>query len=341
MTPARTIAAALLATLGGGSTISPPYANPVIDTDFPDPSVVRAGDGAFYLYATQGNGRNIQTARSRDLVHWRQIGDAMPIKPRWAATTQDFWAPHVSVHAGRYYMYFSAKPDPADGESAPGLCLGVATAARPEGPFVDRGTPLQCGEGFVNIDPMAFDDPATGQRLLYWGSGFGPIKVQPLAPDRVSFLPGSRPTSLVAPVPTADARNYRRLVEGAGVIRRGRWYYLFFSGDNCCGPDAHYALMVARSRRATGPFTVRDDKAAPGGVILRARGRWLAPGHNAVIRDRAGDDWLFYHAIDTRRPGVPVNNRRVLLMDRLVWRDGWPSVAGGGPSDGPRAVPMP
>ena len=30
------------------------YANPVIDRDFPDPAVLRAADGWFYVYATQG-----------------------------------------------------------------------------------------------------------------------------------------------------------------------------------------------------------------------------------------------------------------------------------------------
>ena len=54
-------------------------------------------------------------------------------------------------------MYYSAEPDSRDG-----LCLAVAVADQPEGPFTDIGKPLQCGETFVNIDPMAFDDPKTG-----------------------------------------------------------------------------------------------------------------------------------------------------------------------------------
>jgi arabinan endo-1,5-alpha-L-arabinosidase len=78
----------------------------------------------------------------------------------------------VSEHDGRYYLYYSAKPDAALTDDKRGLCLAVATAARPEGPFTDIGQPLQCGESFVNIDPFDYDDPATGKRLLYWGSGF-------------------------------------------------------------------------------------------------------------------------------------------------------------------------
>jgi arabinan endo-1,5-alpha-L-arabinosidase len=267
------------------------------------------------------------------------LGDALPEKPGWASRTQDFWAPHVVEHGGRFYLYYSARPDAALADSSRGLCLAVATASRPQGPFTDSGRPLQCGEGFVNIDPMAFDDPATGRRLLYWGSGFAPIKVQELAADRISFAPGSHPTNLVAPVRDEDPADYRRLVEGSWVIRRRGWYYLFFSGDNCCGRNAHYGTMVARSRSATGPFETRAaPRGTPRDVMLTRRGNWLAPGHVAVIDDARGRQWLVYHAVDTRhprsRPADEINSRRVMLLDRLRWRHGWPYLAGGGPSIG-------
>ena len=318
------------------------FQNPVLDQDFPDPTVIRGGDGAFYAYATQGGDpiRNIQVARSTDLVSWQVVGDALPAKPAWAGRTQDFWAPDVHHAGGRYYLYYSAKPDAALSDNKRGLCLGVAVADRAEGPFTDKGEPLQCGEGFVNIDPFAFDDPATGKRLLYWGSGFGPIKVQELAEDRVSFAPGSKPVDLVSVIRTEDTAEYRRLVEGAWVILRNGWYYLFFSGDNCCGPKAHYATMVARSRNATGPFEVRPR---PLYLVVEANEQWNAPGHNSVIRDAGGTDWFFYHAVNRKQPRSKptddVNSRRVMLMDRLVWRDGWPEVAGKSPSSSPQPAP--
>ncbi len=328
--------------------IATTYQNPVLDTDFPDPAYLRGRDGTHYAYGTQGqhDGRmlNLPVARSHDLVIWGIVGDALPVKPSWASRTQDFWAPHVHQADGRYYLYYSAKPDAALTDESRGLCLAVATSDRPEGPFTDIGRPLLCGEGFVNIDPMAYDDPATGKRLLYWGSGFGPIKVQELAPDRASFAPGSRPIDLVPVIRNEDPLNYQRLVEGAWVVRRDGYYYLFYSGDNCCGPNAHYAMMVARSRSATGPFeTLAEATGAPNSVILGRRGTWLAPGHNSVVEDARGDHWILYHAVDTRRPRSrptdEINTRRVMLLDRLVWRDGWPRVEGDGPSTGSQSGP--
>nr|MDQ3043153.1 family 43 glycosylhydrolase [Acidobacteriota bacterium] len=104
------------------------WSNPVFDFDFPDPTVVRAGDGYFYAYATQAvvNGKlhHIQVARSNDLLNWERRADALPEKPVWANEGEPkFWAPHVSFADGKYYMYYSADPN-----TRKGLCLAVAVA---------------------------------------------------------------------------------------------------------------------------------------------------------------------------------------------------------------------
>jgi arabinan endo-1,5-alpha-L-arabinosidase len=330
----------LAAPLVAAQSASPAsYKNALTDFDFPDPTVIRAADGLYYAYATQasrgGRDVNIQVARSKDLVAWEHLGDALPAKPSWASETQNFWAPHVALHGGVYFMYYSAEPNSKDG-----LCLAVATSKSPAGPFVDSGKPLVCGEGFVNIDPMSFDDPKTGKRYLYWGSGFQPIKVQELAPDRLGFAPNSKPIDLVRPKP---GPGYERLIEGAWVTFRDGWYYLFYSGDNCCGKEAHYAVMVARSKSATGPFqTLAEATRRPDSTILVRNERWNAPGHNSIVADAAGQEWTFYHAIDPATPkvGSSDGDRRVMLMDRVTYRDGWPRIGDGTPSTGAQSRPV-
>jgi arabinan endo-1,5-alpha-L-arabinosidase len=320
------------------------YINPILDWDFPDPAVIHAPDGFYYAYATQtlreDKWINIQAARSADLIHWEHLGDALPEKPVWARETQDFWAPSVIYDGSTYFLYYSATPDLFHRPER-GHCLAIATSASPAGPFVDMGAPLLLGEGFEFIDPMAYDDPVTGKRLLYWGSGFQPIRVQELAPDRMSFARGSRPVDLIWPNPVKGA--FPRLVEACWIHRHDDFYYLFYSGDNCCGPDAEYGVMVARSTSPTGPFeTLEQARGVPHSLMLFKSERWLAPGHNCIVTDKAGDAWIIYHAIDVNRPRQrqedEINSRRILLIDRIEWKDGWPHV--GTPSDEPRPGPV-
>jgi arabinan endo-1,5-alpha-L-arabinosidase len=47
-------------------------------------------------------------------------------------------------------------------------------------------------------------------------------------------------------------------------------------------------------------------------------------GHNATARDDAGHDWFVYHA----RSRASVSDDRLLMLDRIIWRSGWPTLAG-------------
>ena len=208
MTPSR--AAATVPARVAGT-----YVNPILDGDFPDPAVILAPDGLYYAYATQtlrdGEWVNIQVARSADLLHWQQLGDALPEKPSWASETQDFWAPYVLYDGEQFVMYYSATPDACHTHER-GHALAVATSNSPAGPFVDMGMPLLLGVGFEYIDPMVFIDPASGQWLLYWGSGFHPIRVQELGEDRMSFAPGSEATNLIWPNPDGFPALVKKLI---------------------------------------------------------------------------------------------------------------------------------
>jgi len=71
-------------------------AGPVIDKNFPDPSVIEV-DGVWYAFATNGLGRRIPMAKSSDFKSWSIIdGDAMPTVGAWARSKDaQVWAPDV------------------------------------------------------------------------------------------------------------------------------------------------------------------------------------------------------------------------------------------------------
>ena len=304
------------------------FLNPVYTKNFADPTVIKANDGSFYAYGTNtvldGKEVNIQVIKSKDLVDWSYVGDALPTKPKWA--NKDFWAPHVLYDAKlkTYFLYYSGESDQKEGK-----CLGVATSKSPIGPFVDKGEPLLCGTGFINIDPMAFDDPKTNKKLLYWGSGFEALKVQELSKDRLNFKAETSPKDLVNLIVNDAQENYQKLVEGSWVTYHDGFYYLYFSGDNCCGEKAHYAVMVARSKNAEGPFeTLAEAEKISSSVILSKNEKWIAPGHNSVVIDNNGQEWMVYHAIDSENP----NMGRIVLIDKITYKNGWPIVNSGTPS---------
>lgn len=311
------------------------YANPVLDQDFPDPTVIRAADGLYYAYATQSvtpqGSVNIQVASSRDLVSWRVLDDALPDGAPWAGATQAYWAPHAHRKGRTYYLYYSAQPDGTEDTH----CLGVATSRSPAGPFKDAGEPFYCGDTGADIDPMVLQDPVSGKAYMYWGSG-GVITVQELGPDLLGFSPESAPTQLLYGGDGEYEGTDEPVVEGPWVVYRRPYYYLFYSGDNCCAYPAHYAVLVARSKSPTGPFEkLADATRAENSAILEGSDRWNGPGHGSVVTDAAGRDWLAHHAIDTRNPlgagGEGV--RRVMLLEPLTYRRGWPAFQGRKPAD--------
>lgn len=311
------------------------YRNPVVNRNFPDPTVIKAKDGFYYVYATNSdvNGKtvNIQVQRSSNLVDWDVLPDALPQKPDWA--TGDFWAPHVRFDQNleKYILYYSGESTDPD----IGKCLGVAVSDKPEGPFLDKGEPILCGKTFVNIDPMAFIDPESHKKFFYWGSGHESIKVRELSEDGLDFKAGSEMKEVVQPKQDDSPLTYENLIEGAWLVKRGDFYYLFYSGDNCCGDQAHYAVMVARSKNPTGPFEKYQGGPDANSVILSANSRWKAPGHNSVIKDDSGQYWMVYHAIDTEDPAAG----RKMLIDKIEWKNGWPSISGGRPSEEKQLAP--
>ncbi|MEO8819689.1 MAG: family 43 glycosylhydrolase [Ginsengibacter sp.] len=303
--------------------------NPVLNLNFPDPTVINV-NGTYYAYATQSGYEgvviNVQVASSKDLFHWKYLGDALPQKPTWGIS--NFWAPDVLFDPAtrQYVMFYSAK----NKDTSINMCIGVAFSKNPAGPFVDKGSPIFEGKGFSNIDPMAMIDPKTGEKILYWGSDFAPIRVQELNDEWKGFKDGSTAKPVLFP---DKEKEYSKLIEGAWVDYHDGKYYLYYSGDNCCGDRANYAVMVARSDNAFGPFeTMGQSNGTGNSVILEKDSSWFAPGHNSIVKDNKGNSWIAYHAIwpneaaMARKENKNKYVRRVMCIEPVVYRNGWPVV---------------
>ncbi|WP_155470500.1 family 43 glycosylhydrolase, partial [Pseudoduganella buxea] len=367
--PARLFLLAALACCTG-LRAAPTYTNPLqlklpggeLAQNCADPALLRDPDAArptWYLYCTtdpvsrkerSGTGwrfRLMPVFRSHDLVQWDFVTDAFADRPAPATPTAGLWAPEPVRMNGRYYLYYTIT-DVADARSPEPGCdkdsaIGVATSASPVGPWQAAAVPVvaprRAGPGCqfhwtYDPDVLVLED---GRKYLYFGSYGGGMFVQRLADDGMA----------VTGQPKKIGAGWR--YEGAEVVRHGDYYYLFASATNCCaGPLTGYALYVGRSKQPEGPFLDRlgADMAAPragGTPVLPQNGnRWIGPGHNTVFQDGAGQWWTIYHAVDRNEPyfAAPDLTRRLALLDRIDWVDGWPVVAAGrGPSDATLPAP--
>lgn len=283
------------------------FTNPVINRDFPDPDILRAGD-MYYAYATNSNGVNIQAARSADLVHWETLPDALPRLPAWAA--QDFgfaWAPEVTTFDGeQYVMYHVARFQGVQ-------CIGVAVSATSQGPFEPVGDgPLICQvEQGGSIDPAVFFDD--GAPYLLWKNDGNAINeqtwiyLQSLAPDGLSLL--GEPVPLLA----RDQPWEGRLIEAPTLWKHDGRYVLFYSANDYA--SSNYAVGYAAADALLGPYTK-----PPGNRVLKTDivEGLVGPGGQDIVGWPDGSEWMLYHG------WIPEG--RAMFLAPLVWEDGVPAV---------------
>jgi GH43 family beta-xylosidase len=318
-------AADVMTTPGSATAPKPPYANPVVPFDCPDPGVLAAGNPPVY-YALCTGGR-FPIRRSHDLILWEDTGAAVlpDGKPAWAANGFRNWAPEMHQVGGRFVVYYTT----VNGSNV--LSIGAAHADSPTGPFTDLGGPLvEYSQGVIDA---TYVRDGGAHYLVYKidGNAHGeptPNYIRELSPDGLSFAPGSQPVEILRNDPSTWEGG---VVEGAWIAPRDGTYYLFYSGNVY---DHRYRTGVARASSILGPYEKR------GAPLLSNNATWVGPGHGSVvpIADRL---YFVYHAWHNSGAGQHDSARgRNILVDEIAFdSDGWPVIGDGTPSNGLRPWP--
>ncbi len=188
-------------------------------------------DGTLYLYtghdvasthATNYVMADWQVFSTKDMKHWTNHG--IKLSPQTFAPWGggDAYASQCVERNGKFYWYVAMGHN-ADAESNGGMCIGVAVADSPTGPFHDAlGHALITNEmttdkphSWDDIDPSVFVDD-DGQAYLVWGNAS--CKIVKLKENMIE---------LDGPITVLDIPHF---IEGPWIYKRNGLYYLVYAG---------------------------------------------------------------------------------------------------------------
>lgn len=212
---------------------------------------------------------------------------------------RQLWAPDAAFANGTYYLYFPLK------DKNDIFRIGVATGAKPEGPFTPEPEPMK---GSFSIDPAVFKDD-DGSFYMYWGGIWGgqlqkwqgnkyDSSVQlkqtfdPAVLPRVAKLDKSMKQFAESPreIKIIDKEGKlfgakdtdKRFFEASWLHKyNGKYYFSYSTGDT------HF-INYAIGDNPYGPFTYT-------GVVLNPVEGWT--NHHSIVEIN-GKWYLFYHDVE-------------------------------------------
>ncbi len=294
------------------------FRNPILPGFYPDPSVVRVGDRFYLINSTFAYLPGIPVFESRDLVHWRQIGNVIDrpeqIDFKGLGVSRGIFAPAIEHHQDTFYMITTAVDRGGN---------FYMTAKNAAGPW-SQPTWL----AFDGIDPSFFFDgdgkayvvnngpPA--QEPLY--DGHRAIWIQAFDVARGELI---GPRKLIVDGGTDIARK-PIWIEGPHLFKREGWYYLTCAEG---GTGENHSQVIFRSRSAWGPYapyehnpilTQRDLPADRVDPIVNA-------GHADLVEAPDGSWWAVFLASRAYAKGHYNTGRETFLLP-VTWKDGWPVI---------------
>ena len=310
------------------------YLNPVSTHPFADPFVLKHC-GEYWAYSTGfwRDGRCFGILRSKDLIHWDEMGGAMDPLPEGHTC---YWAPEVSYDNGRMLMYYSVGNEER-------MQIRVAVADHPAGPFVDSG----CGltkEDFA-IDPHVFIDD-DGTKYLFYATDFlththiGTGTVVDRMVDWFTLAGNPKPVTrarydwqIYDPQRASKGGVRWHTVEGPSVLKHKGRYYQMFSGGNWQNISYGVSYAFTDNLGTTNEWQQVSDGSNVLPILRTLPGKVVGPGHNSVVRGPDNQQlFCVYHR------WAEDGSARLMCIDRLDWVGREMIVLG--PSAAPQPAPI-
>jgi len=307
------------------SAIAVSAQNPVIRDQFAADPTARVFNNKVYVYpshdipAPEGQRQDwfcmadYHVFSSENLTDWTDHGMILSQEQvPWGKTdAYSMWAPDCVYKNGKYYFYFPNAP-----KSGRGFAIGVATADKPEGPFVCEQEPIK---GVSGIDPCVLIDD-DGKAYIYW-SGMG-IRGARLKDNMLELdgalqevkiphrdgMPEMPPMKVGGQLMEGLPDGFK---EGPFAFKRGNWYYLTFPwvrGDTSNGANPTETLAYAMSTSPLGPWDFK-------GIIMAEHDNHCWTNHHSIIAYQ-GQWYIFYHRNDF---SPSMDKRRSARIERIAF----------------------
>ncbi|MBD5778353.1 family 43 glycosylhydrolase [Pelagicoccus sp. NFK12] len=255
------------------------FTNPVLYADYPDPDIIRVGDDFYMVSTTFVDVPGIRILHSEDLVNWEIAGHAAIEVDGGAAYDlesgtayrEGYWACSLRYNEGIFYVLVN----PTFGNAR----LYYSDDVEGDWQYHQLDRPA--------YDPgLFFDDDGKG----YIFSGHSEMTLMELSEDYSQVVSQSNNVF--------DAGG-----EGAHVIKRGNYYYVFNANPSVWP----FQLRCSRSHNLAGPWET-------GRVVLTA----TSGGHQGSVVQLQDGSWFGFVHQDKGAIGRTPN------LGPVFWEDDWP-----------------
>lgn len=299
------------------------FINP-IKSSGPDPWVLRVGDWYYYMNTT---GQNLTLWRTRNMADLATAeSKVVYVPPTGQPYSKELWAPEIHRFNDNWYIYFSA--DERNNLSHRVWVIENTDADPFEGEWTMKGNVGDPGDHWA-IDMSVAD--IDGQLYASWSGWEGRTNGRQdiylaklknpwtLDGDRVKISQPDQPWERHGDVPQAWQRNGEPpnvyVNEGPQFLQHDGRLFIVYSA-NACWLDYLMGLLTY-----SGKGDLLDPKnwaksAGPAFVQAPENNVW-APGHGGFFRDKAGQDWMIYHANPSEKDGC--GNRRAPHIQPFIW----------------------
>jgi GH43 family beta-xylosidase len=287
------------------------YTNPVYTHSFPDPYVLKFR-GEYFAYCTGfwKDDKVFGILKSRDLVHWQEIGGAMqPLDNN----SPFYWAPEVTYDNGKFYLYYSMGNEEL-------MELRVAVSDNPFSGFIDSGKRLTTEDFAIDAHVFTDDD---GKRYLFYATDFlhhthigtGTVVDEMIDPFTLAGNP--RPVTrakydwqVYDPNRKEKGGVRWHTVEGPFVLKHKGFYYEMFSGGNWKNITYGVGFAITDNIESEHEWQQFCDSENVLPILRTIPDRVIGPGHNSVVRGPNNRElYCIYHRW--------AKDERVLAMDRM------------------------